>query len=102
MSFVSAGIIKEMTESNSDTGYRKCFCPIIVTVVCVHEERYTGITNCLDWTVQDGQNATVKVMCQPKRLNSRIRTNRIWKVSFDKSYFHLDVDYQRQFHLSLR
>lgn len=41
-------------------------------------------------------------MCQPKRLNSRIRTNRIWKVSFDKSYFHLDVDYQRQFHLSLR
>lgn len=41
-------------------------------------------------------------MCQPKRLSSRIRTNRIWKVSFDKSYFHLDVDYQRQFHLSLR
>ena len=27
ISFVSAGIIKEMTESNSHTGYRKCFCP---------------------------------------------------------------------------
>ena len=77
------------------------FAPI-VTVVCVHEERYTGITNCLGGTVQDGQDKTVKVANQPKKRSFRIYTNRIWKVSFKSFYFDLDMDYQLQFHLSIQ
>ena len=69
----------------------------------MHEERYTGITNCLDWTVLDGQNATVKVMCQPKKAKfSDSHKPDLEGEFFEKSYFDLDVDYQRQFHLSLR
>ena len=77
------------------------FAPI-VTVVCVHEERYTGITNCLGWTVQDGQDATVKVVNQPKKakfsnLHKTDLEGEILVILFD-----LDMDYQLQFYLSLQ